>query len=181
MAEYRYQMRNSAGEITNGMVAAASAMEAAASLRAQGGQVLQLAPAVGNKGLSGRFAFLNYSSGPSQRDVLNFTTQLAVMVRAGIGLRAALDGTTVSLPEAIQKMTSLSADRFGLSDRGLISKGKMADILVYDPINVRDMADYTNPHQHVKRAKGKGLACETICSLHVLRRSGHTCSRAAAT
>ena len=93
MPEYRYQMRNSAGEITNGMVAAASAMDAAASLRAQGGQVLQLSPAVGSGGgLAGKFAFLNYSSGPSQRDVLNFTTQLAVMVRAGIGLRAALDG-----------------------------------------------------------------------------------------
>jgi type IV pilus assembly protein PilC len=35
---------------------------------------------------------LNYSSGPSQKDILDFTTQLAVMIRAGISLRAALDG-----------------------------------------------------------------------------------------
>ena len=35
---------------------------------------------------------LNYTSGPSQRDILNFTTQLAVMIRAGISIRAALEG-----------------------------------------------------------------------------------------
>jgi type IV pilus assembly protein PilC len=34
---------------------------------------------------------LNYSSGPTQKDILDFTTQLAVMVRAGISLRGALD------------------------------------------------------------------------------------------
>jgi len=35
---------------------------------------------------------LNYSSGPSQKDILDFTTQLAVMIRAGISIRAALEG-----------------------------------------------------------------------------------------
>jgi type IV pilus assembly protein PilC len=93
MPSYRYQLRTSGGEISNGVVSAASAMEAAQSLRSQGGQVLQLTPAGGEaRSLRDRFKFLNYSSGPSARDVLNFTTQLAVMVRAGISLRGALDG-----------------------------------------------------------------------------------------
>ncbi|HIA62683.1 MAG TPA: type II secretion system F family protein, partial [Planctomycetaceae bacterium] len=35
---------------------------------------------------------LNTGNGPSKRDILDFTTQLAVMVRAGISLRAAIDG-----------------------------------------------------------------------------------------
>jgi len=42
--------------------------------------------------LSGLLGKLNYSSGPSQRDILDFTTQLAVMIRAGISIRAALEG-----------------------------------------------------------------------------------------
>ncbi len=92
MPSYRYQLRTSGGEITTGVLSAASAMEAAQSLRQQGGQVLQLTPAGGEaKTLAQKLQFLNYSSGPSARDVLNFTTQLAVMVRAGISLRAALD------------------------------------------------------------------------------------------
>ncbi|NNM26291.1 MAG: type II secretion system F family protein, partial [Phycisphaerales bacterium] len=41
---------------------------------------------------------LNYSSGPTQKDVLDFTTQLAVMIRAGISLRAALEGISEQIP-----------------------------------------------------------------------------------
>lgn len=92
MPSYRYQLRTSGGEITTGVLSAASAMEAAQSLRQQGGQVLQLTPAGGEqRTLADKLKFLNYSSGPSARDVLNFTTQLAVMVKAGISLRGALD------------------------------------------------------------------------------------------
>ena len=35
---------------------------------------------------------LSWSSGPSKKDILDFTTQLAVMIRAGISIRAALEG-----------------------------------------------------------------------------------------
>lgn len=95
MPNYRYQMRTPGGEVTMGMLAAENAMSAAQQLRAQGNTVLQLNPVSGGstgKGLSERLKDLNYSSGPSQKDVLNFTSQLAVMIRAGISLRAALEG-----------------------------------------------------------------------------------------
>ncbi|MEX2214686.1 MAG: type II secretion system F family protein [Phycisphaeraceae bacterium] len=93
MPSYRYQIRTDGGQITTGVLAANSAMEAAQSLRSQGGQVLQLTPEGGEtKTFRQKLAALNFSSGPSQRDILNFTTQLAVMIRAGISLRAALDG-----------------------------------------------------------------------------------------
>lgn len=75
-----------------GVLAADNAAAAASMLRSQGHHVLQLVP-VANAGQSRRLTeILNYSSGPSQKDVLDFTTQLAVMIRAGIALRAALDG-----------------------------------------------------------------------------------------
>ncbi|NQU41280.1 MAG: D-aminoacylase [Lentisphaerae bacterium] len=62
-------------------------------------------------------------------------------------LRWALDGRTVALPEAIRKMTSLPAEQFGLSDRGVIGVGKRADLIVFEPERVRDLADYGHPHQ----------------------------------
>ncbi|MBP7830598.1 MAG: D-aminoacylase [Kiritimatiellae bacterium] len=62
-------------------------------------------------------------------------------------LRAALDGRTVGLPEAIRKMTSLPARQFNLKDRGEIAVGKKADIVVFDPDGVGDAATYEQPHQ----------------------------------
>src|SRR5690606_18777865 len=93
MAHYRYQARSAGGQTTTGVIAAANALAAAQTLRAQGNQVLQLTPVAGAGGsMAERLKGLNYTSGPSQRDVLNMTTQLAVMIRAGISLRAALEG-----------------------------------------------------------------------------------------
>lgn len=62
-------------------------------------------------------------------------------------LRMALDGQTVSLTEAIAKMTSLSAETFGLSDRGVLARGKKADVVVLNPGRVRDCATFGEPHQ----------------------------------
>jgi N-acyl-D-amino-acid deacylase len=62
-------------------------------------------------------------------------------------LRAALDGKTVALPEAIRKMTSLPAEHFRLKDRGMLKPGNLADVVVFDPAEVRDMATYGQPHQ----------------------------------
>lgn len=62
-------------------------------------------------------------------------------------LRMALDGQTVSLGEAIRKMTALPAERVRLKDRGVLRTGAFADVLVFDPARVRDLANYANPHQ----------------------------------
>lgn len=61
-------------------------------------------------------------------------------------LRAALDGKTVPIPEAIRKMTSLPATQFALKDRGTLKRGAFADITVVDPAHLRDNASYANPH-----------------------------------
>ena len=93
MPQYRYQARHNSGQVRSGVLAADNVTTAAAILRSQGHHVLQLIPVRSARGqFAGKLRALNYSSGPSQKDVLDFTTQLAVMVRAGISLRAALDG-----------------------------------------------------------------------------------------
>lgn len=55
---------------------------------------------------------------------------------------------TLTLENAIRKMTSFPARKLGLKDRGLIKEGMWADITVFDPEAVVDRATYTNPHQY---------------------------------
>jgi len=93
MPQYRYQARLDTGQMHVGVLAAENAGAAAATLRSQGQHVMQLVQLqTAGAAKSGLLKALNYSSGPGQKDILDFTTQLAVMIRAGISLRAALDG-----------------------------------------------------------------------------------------
>jgi len=70
-----------------------SAAVASAMLRRQGHHVLKLVPLAERRFDWQRvMEILNAGTGPSQKEVLDFTVQLAVMVRAGINLRLALDG-----------------------------------------------------------------------------------------
>ena len=92
MPQYRYQARLSSGQVEAGTVVAADAATAAAALRNQGHHVLQLAPSLASPRLGDLREKLNWSSGPGKKDILDFTTQLAVMIRAGISIRQALEG-----------------------------------------------------------------------------------------
>ena len=95
MPEYRYQAKLASGQVQAGVLNADSTTTAANMLRSQGHHVLSLIPTKGgsrSETVSKFSASLSYSSGPSQKDILDFTTQLAVMIRAGISLRAALEG-----------------------------------------------------------------------------------------
>lgn len=55
---------------------------------------------------------------------------------------------TLSLAEAIRKMTSLPASRLGLSNRGVLREGAVADITVFDSNTVTDQATFIEPHQY---------------------------------
>jgi N-acyl-D-amino-acid deacylase len=52
----------------------------------------------------------------------------------------------LSLEDAVRKMTSMSADRFGLAGRGRIEPGAVADLVLFDPGRVADAATYERPH-----------------------------------
>ena len=52
---------------------------------------------------------------------------------------------TMRLEEAVRKMTSLAASRVGMMDRGILRPGMLADIVVFDPKTIEDVATYSDP------------------------------------
>lgn len=54
----------------------------------------------------------------------------------------------LSLEEAIRKLTSFAAEAAGLPDRGLIKEGFAADLAVFDPRSVRDLATFAQPRHY---------------------------------
>jgi dihydroorotase/N-acyl-D-amino-acid deacylase len=58
------------------------------------------------------------------------------------------DEHLLTLEDAIRKMTSRPAARVGLADRGLLRPGMMADITVFDPMTIRDVATFDDPNRY---------------------------------
>jgi len=53
----------------------------------------------------------------------------------------------LALEDAIRKFTSLPAQRMRLTDRGVLKQGMWADVVVFDPATIRDLATFEKPNQ----------------------------------
>jgi N-acyl-D-amino-acid deacylase len=58
------------------------------------------------------------------------------------------DKKVLTLEEAVKKCTSVPASRLGLKDRGILSPGKAADLVIFDPLTIEDKATYDQPRQY---------------------------------
>ncbi len=105
----------------------------------------------------------------SEDDVQNIIRQPFTMIAADSGVRDFGEGIphprgygnnarvlaryvrelkTISLEDAIRKMTSLPAQTFGFRDRGLLKEGMAADIVIFDEKTIADKATFEAPHQY---------------------------------
>jgi len=76
------------------------------------------------------------------------------------------------LEDAVRKMTSLSAAKLGLQDRGLLRPGNWADLTVFDPEHVMDRATYAEPFHY-----NEGIEYVIVNGQVVLDRGKHTGAR----
>lgn len=81
---------------------------------------------------------LPFDKHPHPRQWGTFTNVLRTLVR---------EQAVLSLEGAIHKMTGLAARHYGLSDRGLLAPGQMADVVVFDADTVTDRATFEQPIQ----------------------------------
>jgi N-acyl-D-aspartate/D-glutamate deacylase len=76
------------------------------------------------------------------------------------------------LEVAVHRMTGLSARRFGIADRGVLRAGAWADVVVFDPARIADVATYAEPHRHPD-----GIAHVFVNGEAVVRDGAHTGAR----
>ena len=79
------------------------------------------------------------------------------------------DEKLVPLPEAIRRLTDLPATNLGLRDRGRVSAGMFADVVVFDPVTIADRATFEKPHQYAV-----GVRHVFVNGVTVLRDGEHT-------
>jgi dihydroorotase/N-acyl-D-amino-acid deacylase len=53
----------------------------------------------------------------------------------------------LTLQDAIRKFSALPAQRMRLTDRGVLKQGMWADVVIFDPDTIRDLATFENPNQ----------------------------------
>ncbi len=75
----------------------------------------------------------------------------------------------LSIEEAVKKMTSVTATRFSLADRGVIREGTWADLVLFDTHTVADKATYTSPHQY-----SEGISYVIVNGVVVIDKGRHT-------
>ncbi|MCU0368560.1 MAG: D-aminoacylase [Cyclobacteriaceae bacterium] len=75
----------------------------------------------------------------------------------------------LTLEEAIRKMTSLPAANLKLKNRGSLKVGNYADVVVFDPGQIKDMATFEKPHQYAT-----GVEHVFVNGVQVINQGEHT-------
>jgi N-acyl-D-amino-acid deacylase len=78
----------------------------------------------------------------------------------------------ISLEEAVRKMTSLPAEHFRFTGRGLLKEGYAADVTIFDPSTVADAATFEKPH-----AYATGVPYVLVNGVVVVRKGEQTLAR----
>jgi N-acyl-D-amino-acid deacylase len=112
--------------------------------------------------------------GMNEDDVMNIMKYPLTMVASDSGIRLFGDGVPhprgygtnarvlgvyvreknlLRLEDAVRKMTSLPAQKFKLTNRGLLQPGMFADVVVFDAATVADVSTYAKPHAYSKGFK----------------------------
>ena len=69
-------------------------------------------------------------------------------------------------------MTGFPARKFGFADRGEVRAGAFADLVVFDPERVADVATYADPHQ-----SPAGIAHVFVNGIQVVKDAAHSGAR----
>jgi N-acyl-D-amino-acid deacylase len=63
----------------------------------------------------------------------------------------------LTIEEAVRKMTSLPAGKHRVHERGILREGWFADVVVFDPETIEDIATYADPRQYPR-----GIDCVVV-------------------
>jgi N-acyl-D-amino-acid deacylase len=97
---------------------------------------------------------------PHPRAYGNFARLLGKYVR---------EEKATSLEDAIHRLTSFPAENLGLERRGALRPGYFADVVVFDPATIADLATYEQPHQYAT-----GVRDVFVNGTQVLKDGAHT-------
>jgi N-acyl-D-amino-acid deacylase len=103
------------------------------------------------------------NSGAHPRAYGNFARVLGKYVR---------DDKVLTLADAIHRLSGLPATNLELDQRGFLTPGKFADVVVFDPATVADRATFESPHQY-----SVGVRDVLVNGVIVLRNGEHTNAR----
>jgi len=106
-------------------------------------------------------AFLRSSTHP--RAYGNFARLLGKYVR---------DERVISLAEAVRRLSGLPATNLELDHRGFLKQGMFADVVVFDPNTIADVATFEKPQQY-----SVGVKHVFVNGVQVLKDGEHTGAR----